>query len=91
MTELLGAALLLATGYGLGRWRPWRRLANWTNWQMRFHADQWTGWHREATLAALLLATDTRAFLRAWRHRHDPPTKRSPAIEFRARPREDDR
>ncbi|WP_331756338.1 hypothetical protein OHA04_45490 (plasmid) [Streptomyces sp. NBC_01590] len=91
MTALLAAALLFAAGYGIGRWRPWRRLADWTNWQMRFHADQWTSWHREATLAALLLATDTRTFLWAWRHRHDPRPGRSPAVEFRTSPREDDR
>lgn len=33
MRELAAAAVLLAAGYALGRWRPARRASDWANWK----------------------------------------------------------
>ncbi|QKW31531.1 hypothetical protein HUT11_35580 (plasmid) [Streptomyces seoulensis] len=72
---------LLAAGYGLGRLQPYARLAHWANWQLRFHLDRWTSKPRQAVLLALLLVTDPVNTVYAWRHRHDPPPRRSPAVK----------
>lgn len=81
MTALATALALLAAGYALGRYRPYDRLADWTNWQLRFHLDRWTSRPRQVALFALLLLTDTRSAVHAWRHRKDPDPPRSPAVK----------
>ncbi|WP_328903245.1 hypothetical protein OHR86_27990 [Streptomyces sp. NBC_00441] len=85
MTALAVLAALTA-GYGLGRWRPWYRLGDWANWQVRFHLTRWNSRPREAALFALLLATAPAHTVRAWRHRNDPPPSRSPAVRIRTTP-----
>ncbi|MFJ3141669.1 hypothetical protein ACIPJM_04360 [Streptomyces halstedii] len=71
----LAVLAALAGGYGLGRWRPWMRLGDWANWQLRFHLARWDRTRlRLTTLFVLLLATDPVNTVRAWRHRNDPPT-----------------
>jgi hypothetical protein len=84
VTWLLYAALL-AGGYALGRARPYTRLADWTNWQLRFHLDRWTSRPRQAALFSLLLLTDPVRTVAAWRHRKDPEPERAPALKFRSR------
>jgi hypothetical protein len=73
---------LFAAGYALGRIRPWDRLADWADWQLRFHLNRWTSRPRQAALFALLLLTDPIRTIYAWRHRNDPPPLRSPALTF---------
>lgn len=80
---VLAVAFLLAVGYLAGRIQPYAWLADWTNDQLRFHLDRWASRPRQAVLFALLLATDTRRTLHAWRHRKDPEPERAPAITFR--------
>ncbi|MGF0163115.1 hypothetical protein ACQRET_03600 [Streptomyces koyangensis] len=80
MTTVYLLAALLA-GYGLGRWQPYTRLGDWVAWEVHLHIDRWTTRPRQLVLAALLLITDPRRTLRAWRHRHDPPPPRSPAMQ----------
>ena len=79
------AAAFTLFGYTIGRVRPYAKLADWTNWQLRFHIDHWVTRPRQAALFTLLLLTDTRNTLHAWRHRKDPPKPRSPAMTFRTR------
>lgn len=80
-----GAALaLLAAGYTIGRLRPYERLADWANWQLRFHLDRWTSKPRQTALFTLLLLTDPVNTVHGWRHRNDPPPPRSPAVTFRS-------
>lgn len=80
----------LAAGYGIGRWRPWCRLGDWADWQVRFHLTRWNGSRsREAVLFLLLLATDPVRTVRAWRHRHDPPPPLSPPVRIRETPTEE--
>ncbi|MER5715758.1 hypothetical protein [Streptomyces sp. NPDC002132] len=79
----LAVIAALAVGYLLGRTRPYTRLADWTNWQLRFHLDRWTSRPRQVVLFALLLLTDPVNTVHGWRHRHDPPPPRSPAVTFR--------
>lgn len=87
MIITLAAAALLAVGYALGRYQPYARLADWATDQLRFHTDQWHSKPRQAVLLTLLVLTDPIATLRAFRHRNDPPTPRSPAIQItRTRP-----
>ncbi|MET9056181.1 hypothetical protein ABZW50_34155 [Streptomyces bacillaris] len=76
MTALAAVLAALATGYGLGRWRPWMRLGDWANWQLRFHLNRWDrNRPRLTSLFVLLLATDPANTVRAWRHRNDPPAR----------------
>jgi hypothetical protein len=82
LTIAAAAVGLLAAGYAIGRYRPWIRLADWTEWQLRFHLDRWTSRPQQAALFTLLLITDTRRTLHAWKHRHDPPLRRSPAVRI---------
>ncbi|MEU6647702.1 hypothetical protein ABZ863_34995 [Saccharomonospora sp. NPDC046836] len=82
MTVLLIACGLLA-GYGLGRWRPYDRLADWVEWQIRIRLHRWNTRPREFVLFALLALTDPLTAVYAWRHRHDPPRRRSPAMVIR--------
>lgn len=86
MSPLPAAALGLlagvAVGYVLGRIKPYERLADWTDWQLRFHLARWTSRPRQAALFTLLLITDPRRTVHAWKHRNDPPPPRSPAPTF---------
>ncbi|CAM5263301.1 hypothetical protein [Streptomyces badius] len=84
MTALAAVLAALAAGYGLGRYRPWMRLGDWANWQLRFHLTRWNRTRpRQAALFALLLVTDPVNTVRAWRHRNDPPTPPSPPVRLR--------
>ncbi|QKN87635.1 hypothetical protein SEA_CUMBERBATCH_52 [Streptomyces phage Cumberbatch] len=83
MSVAVAVLAALIAGYGLGRWQPYDRLAEWANWELRFHLDRWTSRPRQAALFALLLLTDPVGTVRAWRHRHDPPPPKSPPLRFR--------
>ena len=85
MSPLITAAAalgLLAAGYALGRIRPYDRLADWADWQLRFHLDRWVSRPRQLALFLLLLITDPPRTIHAWRHRKDPPPPRSPAVRI---------
>ncbi|WP_445520499.1 hypothetical protein [Streptomyces sp. NEAU-174] len=86
---LVAAAVLLAAGYVLGRWRPARRASDWVNWK-KYHPSArrngpvwWAAW--------LVLSAENIGWLiahpiqgaRAWRHRNDPPPTRSEPLRFR--------
>lgn len=66
MTVLL-AVLALAAGYALGRIRPYDRLAEWVNWQLRFHLERWQSRPRQVILFTLLVLTDPMNTFAAWR------------------------
>jgi hypothetical protein len=83
---LTAALALVGVGYVLGRTRPYVWLGDWTNWQLRFHLNRWVSRPRQIALFTLLLLTDTRRALHAWRHRKDPEPERAPAMTFRALP-----
>lgn len=85
LTHALAGLALLAVGYLIGRVRPYERLADWTNWQLRFGIDRWVSRPRQVVLFTLLLLTDTRRTVHAWRHRKDPEPERAPAMTFRTR------
>lgn len=88
MTALAAVLAALVAGYGFGRWQPWMRLGDWTAWQLRFHLHKWDRTRPRLTaLFVLLLATDPVRAVRAWRHRHDPPPARGPALTFTTRTR----
>lgn len=76
------AAVALAAGYGLGRWRPWMRLGDWADWQLRFHLGRWSSRPRQTALFTLLLLTDPVRTVHAWRRRNDPPASRSEPLRF---------
>lgn len=86
MTALLAAALLLATGYGLGRWKPLHRASDWANWQhygkRPTGARYWAMWTVLSVENIGWLITHPVQGLHAWRHRNDPPPPRSPAPAF---------
>ncbi|MFJ3043653.1 hypothetical protein [Streptomyces tendae] len=82
LTATAAALVLVAAGYALGRYRPYQRLGNWANWQLRFHLNRWTSRPRQAALFGLLLLTDPVRTVNAWRHRKDPPPRRSPAVRI---------
>ncbi|MFI9079155.1 hypothetical protein ACIGW8_22245 [Streptomyces sioyaensis] len=79
MPELILAAAALATGYTLGRLRPWDRLDTWV-WRRLTFGGRWTRTRRGQVivLAAHALVRPA-ATVHAWRHRHDPPPGRAPA------------
>lgn len=81
-TATASALALLAVGYAIGRLRPYQRLGDWADWQLRFHLDRWTSRPRQAVLFGLLLVTDPVRTIDAWRHRKDPPPRRSPAVRI---------
>ncbi|MEW2393150.1 hypothetical protein AB0933_32795 [Streptomyces venezuelae] len=82
MTPFVIGLALLAAGYALGRFRPYARLADWANWQVRFHLGRWSSRPRQAVLFTLLLISDPTHTVDAWRHRRDPRPSRSPAVQF---------
>jgi hypothetical protein len=73
----------LAVGYTVGRLRPWDRLDTWV-WRRFTFGGTWTRSkpQRLLTIAAHVLVRP-RVSLDIWRHRHDPPTPRSPALQIR--------
>lgn len=74
----------LAVGYTVGRLRPWERLADWADWEIRVRRGRWaTTRARTAVLAAAFALTQPGRAWYAWRHRNHPPPPRSPAIRFR--------
>ncbi|MFF3617565.1 hypothetical protein [Streptomyces sp. NPDC002580] len=81
----LGAVLALAAlaGYAAGRLRPWARLGEWANWQLRFHVDRWSTRPRMAVLAAALIVTDPGGMWHAHRHRNDPGPPPAPPVRIR--------
>ncbi|WP_367138923.1 MULTISPECIES: hypothetical protein [Streptomyces] len=83
MTELLIAAITLATGYLLGRARPLDKLDTWV-WRRCTFGGPWVHSRpqRLLTVAALALVRPGEA-LHAWRHRHDPPPPRSAPLVVR--------
>ncbi|WP_329474291.1 hypothetical protein OIE75_40980 (plasmid) [Streptomyces sp. NBC_01723] len=81
-TVTTAALVLLAVGYVIGRYRPYQRLGDWADWQLRFHLNRWTSRPRQAALFALLLLTDPVRTVDAWRHRKDPPPPLSPAVRI---------
>lgn len=90
MPDLLALAAVLAAGYGLGRWRPARRASDWASWLpysrppvTRRHIRWWLAQPVYAAQIVLMLLLEPRATIHNWRHRHDPPPPRSPAIRFR--------
>ncbi|MEE4598255.1 hypothetical protein V2J94_41540 [Streptomyces sp. DSM 41524] len=89
LPTLAAAAVLLAAGYTLGRWRPARRASDWANWK-KYHLSArrngpvwWAVW--------LVLSAENIAWLIAhpiqgahnWRHRNDPPPPLDPAPKVR--------
>lgn len=79
---------VLAAGYTLGRCRPRRSLARWADHRTRADGRWWLD--TTPVAAAVFVATWPRGALYAWRHRHDPPPPRSPAMTFRHVSRTDD-
>lgn len=75
-------AILIAitVGYTLGRIQPYDRLAEWTNWELRFHLDRWQSRPRQVALFALLLITDPVNLMAACRRRDDPEPKPGPIV-----------
>lgn len=69
---LLALLAALIVGYVGGRTRPYNRLADWADWQVRFRLDRWTTRPRLLALFTLLLITDPVRTLSAWRRRNDP-------------------
>lgn len=86
MAIVLAVVFLLAVGYVAGRVQPYVWLADWTNDQLRFHINRWVSRPRQIVLFTLLLLTDTRRTVHAWRHRKDPRPERAPALKFRTLP-----
>ncbi|GAA0575417.1 hypothetical protein GCM10010390_92950 [Streptomyces mordarskii] len=73
MTIITGVAWLV--GYGVGRLRPWRRLGDWAQDQVRF-AGSWArgGTIRQAVLVLVHVITAPRT---SWRTPTDRPPNRS--------------
>lgn len=84
LTTVAAALGLLTVGYAIGRYRPYEKLADWTDWQLRFHLNRWTSRPRQVVLFTLLLITDPVRTVHGWRHRNDPPPPRSPAVQIRS-------
>ncbi|MEV4500364.1 hypothetical protein AB0J84_32330 [Micromonospora arborensis] len=83
MTVALVAGLALAAGYALGRLRPWVRLGEWANWQLRFHVDRWATRPRMAVLGLALVLTDPVGMWTAYRRRNEPPPPLAPPVTIR--------
>ncbi|MFF0055630.1 hypothetical protein ACFYRI_14695 [Streptomyces microflavus] len=66
MTTLAAVLAALTVGYGLGRWKPWRRLTRWADYRMR---DDGRWWAANPVHAALYVATHPRSLLNAYRNR----------------------
>lgn len=86
MTTLMLLTVLLA-GYGLGRIRPAHRASDWAirlaGRRPAVTRRDYRWWLAQPVYAAqiiVLLATQPRTTLRAWRTRNDPPPPRSPAV-----------
>ena len=68
MGAVITAVAALASGYGLGRLRPWRRAGGWAADQVRF-AGSWVrdGTGRQAAVALVHVVTAPRTSWRAMR------------------------
>jgi DNA adenine methylase len=86
-TEVLWSNRPLAGQDGLfavGRLRPWARLADWADWEIRVRRGAWaTTRPRTAVLASAFALTQPGRALYAWRHRNDPPPPKSPPVRVR--------
>ncbi|WP_052479936.1 hypothetical protein [Streptomyces sp. NBRC 110035] len=90
MTITLAFLAALAVGYLIGRYRPAHRASDWAHWQkydraMRRHSARW--WTRFVILSAEnlgWLVAHPRQGWDAWKHRNDPRTTRSPAVQIRS-------
>lgn len=75
----------LAVGYALGRVRPAARASSWAHWLMydrsvtRRHPRWWLAQGVFLAEIVVLLTTQPRQTIHAWKHRNDPPPPRSPA------------
>jgi hypothetical protein len=80
-TTLLLAAL--AFGYAIGRLRPWDRLDTWV-WRRVTFGGTWTRSKPQQilTIAAHIVVRPL-VSLDIWRHRHDPPPRKSPPVRVR--------
>lgn len=77
----LALAVALAAGYFLGRLRPWRRLGDWAEDQIRYTGAWVRGGHGRraaAVLAHVLTAPRT-----SWRILRTPPTTERPPAPLR--------
>ncbi|MFJ3173772.1 hypothetical protein ACIPJK_23735 [Streptomyces roseus] len=95
MLTLLLVAGGLTLGYLTGRTRPARALSDWAErlpWRRPgFSRREWRWWAAQPVYAvqiAVLLTTQPRATVHAWRTRNDPPPPRSPAPRIRTFPEE---
>ena len=91
MTELLATALLLAAGYGLGRYRPAHRTSDWA-YRQRWAKHRPTGaryWVMYTVNSieniGWLIAHPVKGW-HAWQHRNDPPPPLSPPVRIREVP-----
>lgn len=76
-------AAALAVGYLLGRIRPLDRLDTWVWRQFTFGGPWFASRPRQVVLLAAHALVRPTATWHAWRHRHDPPPRRSPAPTIR--------
>ncbi|MFJ5645776.1 hypothetical protein [Streptomyces sp. NPDC093223] len=73
------SAAALALGYAIGRARPWLRLGDWAEEQVRCHPGRWIGTlGREALLYSALLATQPARAFEALREVRREKRKRTP-------------
>jgi hypothetical protein len=83
----IAAAVIVAAltaGYALGRVRPLDLLDTWVWRQFTFGGPWLTGSRpRQVVLLAAHTLVRPAATWHAWRHRHDPPPRRSPAPTIR--------
>ncbi|MEU9706852.1 hypothetical protein [Streptomyces sp. NPDC047981] len=71
-----GIITALGLGYALGRLRPWGRLGNWADWQVRHRPGRWIGSRaRESALFVALAATQPRAAFAALRQVRGTPSR----------------
>ncbi|MFJ9427973.1 hypothetical protein [Streptomyces sp. NPDC101249] len=80
----LAAVLAAAAGYAAGRLRPWVRLGEWANWQLRFDLARWDTRPRSAVLAAALIVTDPRGMRDAYRNRRRDPEPAPAPVRVRS-------
>lgn len=87
MSAPIAAAVIVAAltaGYALGRVRPLGRLDTWVWRQLAFGGSWLRGSKpRQAVLLAAHALVRPAATWNIWRHRHDPPPRRSPAPTIR--------
>ncbi|MFF9787140.1 hypothetical protein [Streptomyces nigrescens] len=83
MKATLVVVTAMATGYFIGRLRPWTRLATWADWQLRGDGRWWIDRKpRQVAVAIAFLATSPRAAWNAWQRRNDSLPEPEPAPAF---------